>query len=445
MSNKILLKVFNNINELNNFHFNLKKNYNVILNLIDNKPKNYFSITKNINISFYGKLTINIYYYNDLHRLSGNIDIDELIINNYLNKNIKLDFNTSIKKLIYNHKLERFKLPKNNKNSSQDIILDNLNKKSTSKVLYLKGNYLNLKELYISNVKYLNLYFANYNNFKITSDNLNDNININKDLKIKKIDLKNNQIYTFDIINENKNIDIKNNTTLKCNNNINLNLNIINNNSNVKINGKVNNIILNNSINNLFVSSYKINNIIGKINNLTIYGNDINSLLGNINNLKLSCKNIKKIITEINNNCNIYSYEIDYINGKFKNKTLIDSTKINNLYGDFNNLTIENCKNLNLENINNVNYLTLINCNIKKIPSNLYNIKQLNIENCNITEISDCLINLKELNLNKCKKIISIPNNYINLNYLKINKCKKIKEIDNKLKNLDNIIIQFKK
>ena len=144
MSNQILLKVFNNINDLNNFKFNLKKKYNVILNLIDNKPKKYFSITKNINISFYGKLTINIYYYNDLHRLSGNIDIDELIINNYLNKNIILDFNTSIKKIIYNHKLERFDIPKNNKNSSQDInitnnyILNNLNKiKNLNQMYYI--------------------------------------------------------------------------------------------------------------------------------------------------------------------------------------------------------------------------------------------------------------------------------------------------------------------
>ena len=98
---KSITKNFFSIDDLNNFKFNPKKIYDVIL-LISNVRGDKSSL--DFNLSFNGKLTINCYTSFNI-TFKGNLDIDELLINNYIDmcyRIFKLNFNTQINKLNFN-------------------------------------------------------------------------------------------------------------------------------------------------------------------------------------------------------------------------------------------------------------------------------------------------------------------------------------------------------
>ena len=434
---KTIFKIFDDINKLNNYNFNKNRFYNVILNIKNNNYKdrdkcNYKELeNRHFNVCFNGKLTINVYFDLYLRYLNGVLDIDELEINNYLYQNIHLNFDTTIKKLNYNYKYEYLS---NSYNGNEFIIkFTKPKQRILNSLLYLKGRYMDLKELNITNIKKLNLKFCDYNNFKLTNNYLmNYELNVNNNLKINYINLINYEItYNHNNIinlNENKQIDVNYNLIIKSKKNNDIYLNVKNNLSNIKLIGIFNDCIFNDYTNKLILEKGNMNNLIGKFNEI---------VLDNFGN------NIKNIICEVNKKCEIYCNKINYINGIFRGETNIYSNEINNLCGDYNELTILNCRKINLDKIKNINSLTLRNCNIKKIQSNLFNIKKLKLENCNINEICDNLINLETLEINRCNNLKSIPNTFINLKSLKLYNCNNIKELDNNYINLKNLDISF--
>ena len=436
----MIYRYFDNINELNNYKFKKNNIYNIILNIIDNEDNENNEDNednkdnkelKPFNLCFNGKLTINIYC--SIKELEGILNINELIINKFSKSNgfnrdnnfIILDFDTTINNLIYNNYYYYYN---NNFNDNRYVYNRYVYNKynNNNNKLYLKGNYFNLLDLNVSsNVKIIDLKDCYYNSFKL-SNNLLNNILVNNNLKIYRINLMNHEIKHSNIFNlkENKSIDINNDLIIKCKENYNLYLNIINNLSNINLIGIFNECIFNNNINKLLIKNGKINNLFGKFNELNVNYCDIN-----------------KLICEVNNKCNIKCNKIDYINGIFKRKTKLNVNNINNLNGDYDELTIMNCRKINFNKIKNINSLILICCDFKKFNFNLFNLKSLKLIKCNINEIGDNLINLETLEIDRCHKLKSIPNTFINLKSLKINACDNIKELDNKYINLKNLDI----
>jgi len=364
----------------------------------------------------------------------------------------KLNFNTQINKLIFNVYLCPLLYYITNYSCSYNKYRNYLSKFEYYKYhcLHLIGDYFNLKELHINNIQKLYLNNANFNNFKLFNNYfINNELIIDKNMLIKKINLKNNEIYYKSInIKEDKEILIDDNKTILNNTNNNLIFNVIKP-SNVELVGNINNCIFNGLINNLYMRCNLNNSLIGKFNNLYInnsykyryflqvnykkYHNPTTNIIYN------NC--IENIICEVNNICHIKYIKINNINGKF-NKCVITSNRINNIYGYYNDLRFFRCDNFNLDNINYINKLTLDICNISNLSYNLLSLKKLKLYHCeNIKKIPNTLINLEELILDRCENIKEIPNNLINLKILEINNCNNIKEIPETFINLKKLII----
>ena len=334
---------------------------------------------------------------NKLKSIKGCFNINSLIINNCKNL-LLIDLYSTITKLIINIK------------------------RNDNKTFKIIGNYMNLKNIIINKLN-------NKNSKKIILKKFYFDGEFNKDIIIEG-DTINNLFFEKNILN------IKN----KIENEI-----ILHNIDMIKNINKINNLNCNKCI--IFK---KCKNIIGdflKFKEVKIkYINNTN-IIGKFNNLN---------IEYTSHNINIISNVLNdfYFNNNYYNKLNI------NIFGNYNNIHLNYCKNLNLNcniieeiKLKNVNKLKIINCNIKKLTlswceeipkelNNLINLEKLELIRCkNLNYISNKLINLKELIIKNCDNIKEILDNLINLEKLELIECYKLKYIPKELINLKELII----
>ena len=417
---------FYNNTSLENLHIKLNTSINKLIIKRQTKKENekakcniylegnYFNLT-NINISNtkYNKLYLKKANYNEI-LINDKLKISNLNNINYVKlKNLTLD-NYSL--------LEQININKNDNiingniysNLKTIIIKDNTN-------LELKGNFNNsLSILGNINKLILNGTFKGF-----------ENINCNN-LIIKKFDNIDNLIQNNIIVNNNI---IFNN--IKNKNTINKSKVLFDNKNNKKYSLILNNSIFNINFLNLFSNIIRINNnknIIELIGNFKDYLFDLsyfNDFIDKYKYYKIKIfGNFKG-----NNYINIENNTIDYINGNFEN-IILNIKSIINLYGNYETLYIQNCKNEYYKNLNlNIKELFFNNCNIKILSDNIFNIEKLKLINCNnIKEINNKFINIKYLYLKNCNNIINIPNTFYNLEYINISKCKNLKISINDIK-----------
>jgi len=283
---------------------------------------------------------------------------------------------------------------RNKKSNNKEIIIKNFD--ISFDLLYdLK---LNVKAIIIDNKIFFDRRKSEIefkkNILKYDEIDLLNNINIKNNKSIKTINCLNKKHFicgNFDKLNK---ITVKDADYIYLNGTFNNNIIIYGNIKHLVINGKIKNIIIKDKIE--IIKFIKCENVIGDFKNCKdIYCCNCINIFGNFNNLHI-------------NNCN-------YLN-------IICNTKLLHFIGK---------KELKINNFFcNINILKLININIKsleKIFNNIsyINLNELEIKNSNIRELNDKLINLKVLELNNCKKLFNLPI-YNNLEKLIINDCKNL-------------------
>jgi len=476
---------FNKYNDFKNYinsinkEVNYEKEKNDEINnikIIIYYDKNYYNKKFEENINFNGDLFLQ---HLKSKIISGNIEVNNLYINNCNNLNEINIYSFSLQKLyIYN--------------SSNNLIINgyypnlkhiNIFMKKENLELYLNGifkkeefnlgltnniNILNIKE-YNKNLNIIKLKYEKVNIKNITINNFcypNDlQYNLSSSVKIQNF--YNQQQENIDLYNECSLINLfqktnyyKNIKTINCfgNNHIinidnlnNLNKIIVHNfNSVIHLNGNFKkDIIIYGNLKELIIKG-NIKNIIiiDKIEKLTfikcknIFGDfkncdkviciDCNNIFGNFNNLivNYNLKQYKNKDKDINIICNANILEI-------LNKFYDNNIKINNFFCNINELYLENINEIQSDKIlNNVSYnnlkvLDISNLKIKELNDKFINISSLIINNCNNLINIPIYNNLENLIINDCKKLSINLNNYLNINEINGN------YFDNQIKNLE--------
>ena len=410
-------KIFNNYDKFKEFINSIYDNnsfetYNIILN--DNEIRKIIDL----NIKFNGKLILNC---DKLYFLKGNFDIDELYINrNYCIYSFHLHLNTTIKKLVY------------------------CNNDKYKKKIFLLGNYLNLKELEINNIKYLHLHknFKYNNNFII-----NKKFNFSNDykyvykyglkldlLKIKELNINDYNNLNKIILSSSKEKLISHNSNIKSYEYKNLKEILITTEF-LNLLGEFNNdIFIDSSINFLQLDCI-LKNLKGKINDCEkiIILENFNYIDNNID-LQINNKELKFL--KIEKKYDIFNFDLNYFYKNLKNVN-INYLYINNcsLIGDFSNVNyiLINCNNdkeINLiGKFNNVivkgnNYKIKINSLFGYIDNFIYNNLNNNLIINNLSgKFKKLEINCQDLQINNIYQHIIIDFYYHNYNNI-LNKNK---------------------